>query len=77
MEKWALKIIGQDIKNINLCLLNVFNKALASLALLALLPLFAIIALLIYLDSGGPIFFRQVRVGKNYQQFYLIKFRTM
>lgn len=35
------------------------------------------IALAIFLTSPGPIFYRQVRVGKNEKKFYLYKFRTM
>ena len=42
-----------------------------------LLPLFIIIALFIIIDSKGPIFFRQSRVGLNMEDFRLIKFRTM
>lgn len=51
---------------------------LASLAgLLLLAPLFLTIALAIKLDSPGPVFFRQVRVGRNGQHFRIFKFRTM
>lgn len=41
------------------------------------LPIFIIVGLLIKLDSIGPIFFIQKRVGKNLKEFNLIKFRTM
>jgi exopolysaccharide biosynthesis polyprenyl glycosylphosphotransferase len=47
------------------------------LLLLALAPMFALVALLIKLDSPGPIFFRQERVGLNKRRFRLLKFRTM
>lgn len=40
-------------------------------------PLFALIAVLIKLDSKGPIFFVQERMGYNKRRFYMIKFRTM
>jgi lipopolysaccharide/colanic/teichoic acid biosynthesis glycosyltransferase len=40
-------------------------------------PLVPIIALLIKLDSKGPVFFKQVRVGEGEKPFVLIKFRTM
>lgn len=40
-------------------------------------PLVALIALAIKLDSKGPVFFRQVRVGHEERRFRLIKFRTM
>jgi exopolysaccharide biosynthesis polyprenyl glycosylphosphotransferase len=45
--------------------------------LVLLLPLFAVVALLIRLDSPGPIFFYQERVGLNKRRFRLVKFRTM
>jgi exopolysaccharide biosynthesis polyprenyl glycosylphosphotransferase len=46
-------------------------------ALVVLSPLFALIALGIYLNSGGPIFFKQQRVGKDGQIFEMYKFRSM
>ena len=49
----------------------------SSLGLLALLPAFGIIALLIKIDSPGPIFFRQVRVGRMGREVRIHKFRTM
>lgn len=45
--------------------------------LLALAPIFAIVALCIKLDSTGPVFYRQERVGLNKRRFRLVKFRTM
>jgi lipopolysaccharide/colanic/teichoic acid biosynthesis glycosyltransferase len=51
--------------------------ALAALGILLGLPLFALIALLIHLDSPGPVFYRQTRVGKGGTPFCLFKFRTM
>ncbi|HEV3480476.1 MAG TPA: sugar transferase, partial [Gaiellaceae bacterium] len=53
------------------------DVVLAPLGLLALAPLFALIALLIKLDSPGPVFFRQVRMGKGGRTFRIVKFRTM
>ncbi len=41
------------------------------------LPLWFFIVCVIKLDSKGPIFFKQVRLGKNNEKFTLIKFRTM
>ncbi len=49
-----------------------------SLILLALLsPLFALIAALIKLDSRGPVFFKQERVGLDGRKFLMFKFRSM
>jgi lipopolysaccharide/colanic/teichoic acid biosynthesis glycosyltransferase len=45
------------------------------LALLA--PVMAMIAIAIKLDSDGPVFFKQMRVGQHGERFRLIKFRTM
>jgi lipopolysaccharide/colanic/teichoic acid biosynthesis glycosyltransferase len=46
-------------------------------ALALLSPLLALIALVVRLDSEGPIFFRQQRVGKNGRLFEMYKFRSM
>ncbi|HGF8315783.1 sugar transferase [Enterococcus sp. DIV1283b] len=50
---------------------------LGLLGLLALLPLFFFISILIKLDSKGPVFFSQIRVGENGKLFKIYKFRTM
>jgi lipopolysaccharide/colanic/teichoic acid biosynthesis glycosyltransferase len=49
----------------------------AALALLLLWPLLRVIALCIKLDSPGPVFFRQLRVGRHGVPFRIHKFRTM
>jgi exopolysaccharide biosynthesis polyprenyl glycosylphosphotransferase len=51
---------------------------LASLTLLVLtLPLLLVVALAIKLDSRGPIFYRQERVGQHHRKFHILKFRSM
>jgi exopolysaccharide biosynthesis polyprenyl glycosylphosphotransferase len=49
----------------------------ASLALIVTAPLFAYVALRIKLDSKGPVFFRQTRLGYGMRRFTVVKFRTM
>lgn len=53
------------------------DVVLAVLGLLVGLPLFLIIALVIRLESPGPVFFRQIRVGENEKPFPIYKFRSM
>lgn len=47
------------------------------LALIILSPIFIIVSILIKLNSKGPVFFNQMRIGKNNDLFKLYKFRTM
>jgi lipopolysaccharide/colanic/teichoic acid biosynthesis glycosyltransferase len=54
-----------------------FDIAFAALALLLLCPLLLAVALWVRLDSPGPVFFRQQRVGRGGQLFGIYKFRTM
>ena len=54
-----------------------FDLMVASLGLVLLSPLMVIAALLVKLDSSGPIFFRQERMGKGFRPFFIYKFRTM
>ncbi|PYS44428.1 MAG: hypothetical protein DMF71_03570 [Acidobacteria bacterium] len=54
-----------------------FDLFLALLALIVLSPLWLVIAVLIKLDSRGPIFYRQERVGMDGRVFLFFKFRTM
>jgi exopolysaccharide biosynthesis polyprenyl glycosylphosphotransferase len=55
----------------------VFDVSLAALLLVLAAPLFLAIALVVRLDSRGPVFFRQVRVGRRGEMFPMVKFRTM
>jgi exopolysaccharide biosynthesis polyprenyl glycosylphosphotransferase len=56
---------------------RIFDVLLALLALLHLIPVFAIIAFSIKLDSKGPIFYFQERIGFRGRPFRIIKFRSM
>lgn len=56
---------------------RVSDLLVASMALVLLFPLWLLIALLIKIDSRGPIFYRQERVGMDGRIFLVYKFRTM
>lgn len=56
---------------------NILDFILSLLALIILLPFFFIFAIIIKLESKGPIFFKQKRIGKDKKEFYIYKFRTM
>jgi len=51
--------------------------SLAAAGVIVLAPLFLLIALLLKLESPGPVFFSQVRLGKNGRRFNCLKFRSM
>lgn len=56
---------------------RVFDFVVSGLGLVALSPVFAVLAVWIKLDSTGPVFYRQVRVGRDNKDFRLFKFRSM
>lgn len=56
---------------------RIFDFFIAAVGLIILCPFFLIIAVLIKMDSRGPVFFRQERIGKDGKPFYPFKFRTM
>lgn len=56
---------------------RLFDIFFSFIGLVILSPFFLLIALLIVFDSKGGVFYKQIRVGKNGQDFYLYKFRSM
>lgn len=56
---------------------RLMDVSLSSFALLVLSPLMAVVALLIRLDDGGPVLFRQRRMGYGNRFFWIYKFRSM
>ena len=56
---------------------RLFDIVASGCGLLVLSPLFVVLAIWIKLDSKGPVFYRQVRVGRNNKDFKLFKFRSM
>lgn len=56
---------------------RLFDILASGLGLLFLSPLFLVLAIWIKLDSPGPVFYRQVRVGRHNKDFRIYKFRSM
>lgn len=65
--------------------MNSFNKAIkrifdficSTLGIIILSPVLIIISIMIKKGSDGPVFFKQIRVGENGEDFEILKFRTM
>lgn len=68
---WAWRIPADDVCK------RAFDVAFSATVLLLLSPLFAALALLIKLEDRGPVFFRQVRIGRHGGEFIMYKFRSM
>lgn len=56
---------------------QIADRVLALLGLILLSPLFLGLMIAVKVDSPGPVFFRQKRVGIHKSHFYILKFRTM
>lgn len=64
-------------KKVQLIFKRIFDFVVSLISLIVLLPLFLIIAIVVKSDSKGPLFFKQIRVGKDEKEFKIFKFRTM
>ena len=56
---------------------RIYDVVFSSIGLILTAPLFPLLSVLIKLDSPGPVFFRQLRVGEGEVEFFVYKFRTM
>lgn len=54
-----------------------FDFTVSLLLIIILLPVFLVVSLIVLIDAGAPVIFRQYRVGKDNKLFYIYKFRTM
>lgn len=54
-----------------------FDILVSFFGLILLFPLFIVVAIFVKIDSKGPIFFSQERIGKDFKPFRILKFRTM
>jgi lipopolysaccharide/colanic/teichoic acid biosynthesis glycosyltransferase len=60
-----------------LSLKRVFDLCFAAAGLVLLSPVLLLLATLVKLSGGGPVFFRQQRIGQGGQPFWIVKFRSM
>ncbi len=72
-----IRFFGSNMKTWEWLLKRIIDIAVSLIALVVFMPIWVIIALAILIDSAGPIFYKQKRIGKNKQEFELIKFRSM
>jgi exopolysaccharide biosynthesis polyprenyl glycosylphosphotransferase len=73
----VLRLRGTDFHGWQFLAKNLFDRCAAGLALLVLSPIILAIAIGVKVSSSGPVLFRQRRVGRDGQQFDLLKFRSM
>jgi Undecaprenyl-phosphate glucose phosphotransferase len=71
------EVVHKPISGWNSILKRIEDLTLGIGALIALSPLLVLIAILIKIDSPGPVFFRQARLGFNNKHFDIYKFRSM
>lgn len=80
-EKYAgipvLSVSPHYSNNLSFNLKRIVDILFSSLGLILLSPLFLIVGILIKLTSEGPIFYKQLRIGRNGKMFKFYKFRSM
>ena len=73
----TFRVMSKPLDEVAVLVKRVEDLAIATFCLLLTLPLMLVIAMVIKLDSRGPVFFRQKRLGANNLPFDLLKFRSM
>ena len=74
---WLIFADGFRFSSVFRLLRRMLNFTVALMGLILSLPLLPFIVLAVRMDSGGPVLYRQQRVGRRGQVFYCYKFRTM
>jgi sugar transferase (PEP-CTERM system associated) len=74
---WLIFSRGSRFSSVARHARRVLNAGLAAAGLVVSLPVMLLVAIAVKLDSRGPVFYTQVRVGKNGRNFKIIKFRSM
>ena len=73
----SFQLVDTPSNSFGFVIKNITDIYVSAVALLLLLPVFLLMMLIIKLDSRGPVFFIQERIGLRGRKFNLIKFRTM
>jgi Undecaprenyl-phosphate glucose phosphotransferase len=73
----VVTMIGKPVCGWGYLVKFMLDKILSLIGLIVLAPLFAVVAILIKLESPGPVFFRQSRLGFNNKLMLIYKFRSM
>jgi lipopolysaccharide/colanic/teichoic acid biosynthesis glycosyltransferase len=72
-----IELTRPSLKSWQLVVKRMVDMVGAAAGLIVLSPLFVVLAVLVRLDSRGPVFFTQNRVGRGGRGFRIVKFRTM
>lgn len=70
-------IFRMNTRFVREAILRIFDFSISLIGLFLLLPVLSIVGVLVFLQDGGPIFFKQTRIGKNGKTFTCYKFRSM
>jgi exopolysaccharide biosynthesis polyprenyl glycosylphosphotransferase len=66
-----------ELSRFNMAVKRVFDLVVGGIVFVMIVPLLVVVAVLIKLDSPGPVFFRQQRMGRGGRTFDIYKFRSM
>lgn len=77
MEGKAATSMSSQGFNLNDFIKRLFDILMSLIGIIILSPFYIIISIMIKLDSKGPVFFKQIRVGRGEKNFKILKFRTM
>ncbi len=77
-DQWYLALpVERVVSPLYLCWRKVVDIAFGLVGMAILILILPVLAPLIYLDSPGPIFYKQERLGRNGRKFFMFKFRSM
>jgi lipopolysaccharide/colanic/teichoic acid biosynthesis glycosyltransferase len=77
VRTWLRRILWSQSSILQRILKRLLDITVASVGLILLSPLLALVAIAIRLESSGPAFFQQIRIGRAGQEFKFLKFRSM